>query len=301
MQQFILITCLLAQEPAKKDDFGASKVEVYKTIGDTKLKMHIYNPPDLKAGDQRPAIVFFFGGGWQGGSPKQFAAHARYFASRGMVAMTADYRVYGQHKAKVADCVADARSAIRWARANADKLGVDAKRIVSSGGSAGGHLAAAVATLPGFDPPNEDTAISSRSNAMVLFNPALDLRSEAFKAEPNSKRYQDLLNRFGARAEDLSPSLHVKKGTPPAIVFHGKADATVPFAQAESFSEAMRTAGNRCELAAFDGQAHGFFNFGRDDNKHFIATTTQADRFLESIGYVTGEPSVERFVAEMKK
>jgi len=302
MQNLILFTCLLAaQEPAKKDDFDASRSEVYKTIGDVKLKMHIYNPEGHKASDKRPAIVFFFGGGWQGGSSKQFAVHARYFATRGMVAMTADYRVYGQHKAKVADCVADAKSAIRWVRANADKLGVDPKRIVSSGGSAGGHLAAAVATLPGFDAANEDATISSRSNAMVLFNPALDLRSEAFKAETDSKRYQELMNRFGAKAEELSPSLHVKKGTPPAIVFHGKADTAVPFAQAESFSEAMRVTGNRCELAAYDGQAHGFFNFGRDGNKNFIATTTQADRFLESIGYLTGEPSIERFLADMKK
>src|SRR5690349_21157368 len=86
-----------------------STSEVYKTVGDVKLKMNIFNPEGHKAGDKRPAIVFFFGGGWQGGSTKQFAAQASYFASRGMVAMTAEYRIYGQHKAKVADCVADAK------------------------------------------------------------------------------------------------------------------------------------------------------------------------------------------------
>lgn len=274
--------------------------EVYKTVGDVKLKMNIFNPEGHKAGDKRPVIVFFFGGGWQGGSTKQFAAQARYFASRGLVAMTAEYRVYGQHKAKVADCVADAQSAIRWVRANAARLGVDPERIVSSGGSAGGHLAAAVGTLKSFADANEDTKISSRPNAMILFNPALDLRAEAFKTEADSKRYQDLSGRFGASAEDLSPSLHVKKGTPPAIIFHGKDDSSVPFAQAEAFSQAMRTAGNDCELAGYPGQMHGFFNFGRNDNKFFIDTTTKADRFLISLKYLTGEPNVEQFLSNLK-
>jgi acetyl esterase/lipase len=277
-----------------------SQVEVYKTIDSTKLNMHIYLPSGHKAGDQRPAIVFFFGGGWRNGSPKQFAVHAAYFAARGMVAMAAEYRIYSEHKAKVADCVSDAKSAIRWARANANRLGIDPKKIVSSGGSAGGHLAAAVGILDGFDAPSEDASISSRSNAMILFNPALDLRAASFKTKPDEKRYKDLFERLGASPQKLSPNLHIKKDTPPAIIFHGKDDTSVPFGQAEALSEAMRVAGNRCELAAYDGQKHGFFNYGRDGNKMFLNTTTQADRFLESLGYLQGPPTLEEFLMRLK-
>ena len=88
---------LLAQEkkgPYESDfDLPGSRAEVYKTIGDVKLKIYIYEPKGHKAGANRPAIVFFFGGGWTGGTPKQFQEHCRYLASKGMVAMAADYRV----------------------------------------------------------------------------------------------------------------------------------------------------------------------------------------------------------------
>ena len=105
-----------------------------------------------------------------------------------MVAMAAEYRVYSRHKARVVDCVADAKSAIRWVRKNADRLGIDPDRIASGGGSAGGHLAAAVGTLEEFDEPDEDSSISSCPNAMLLFNPALDLTAEGFNSDPRSER-----------------------------------------------------------------------------------------------------------------
>jgi acetyl esterase/lipase len=59
-----------------------------------------------------------------------------------------------------------------------------------------------------------------------------------------------------------------------------------------AFAEAMQKAGNRCELHSYDDQGHGFFNFGRGGGKMFVATVTDADRFLESLGYVAGEPTV---------
>ena len=69
--------------------------------------------------DKRPAIVFFLGGGWKSGTPAQFQEHAKHFAARGMVAISADYRVASRHDVKAAACVADAKSAIRWVRESA--------------------------------------------------------------------------------------------------------------------------------------------------------------------------------------
>src|SRR6185503_17153828 len=145
----------------------------YKRIGDANLAVHIFEPPGAKS--NRAAIVFFFGGGWTGGSPGQFEQHCRHFASRGMVAMTADYRVNSRHGVKPVTCVADAKSCLRWIRSNAARLGIDPHRVVAAGGSAGGHLAAATATLPDFHQPGEDKAVSSVPDALVLFNPALVL------------------------------------------------------------------------------------------------------------------------------
>ena len=76
----------------------------------------------------------------------------------------------------------------------------------------------------------------------------------------------------GSSREKISPAHHVKPGAPPVIIFHGKADTTVPYATAEAFAAKMKAAGNRCELVGFAGQSHGFFNYGRGNNQYFIET-----------------------------
>src|SRR5437870_9383869 len=116
-----------------------AEIETYKTVGDTKLDLYVYYPAGHKASDKRAAIVFFFGGGWTNGSPGQFEQHCKHLASRGMVAMTADYRVASRNQVKAVSCVADAKSAIRYVRKEAARLGIDPNRIVAAGGSAGGR------------------------------------------------------------------------------------------------------------------------------------------------------------------
>ena len=171
---FVLATSALAQDAPKKQKnyppvMNGATVETYKKVGKTELKVWIFKPEGHKPADKRPAAVFFFGGGWRNGTPTQFEQHCRYLAERGMVAMTADYRVSTRNKTKANACVEDGKSAVRWVRENAKRLGVDPKRIVA-GGSAGGHVAACTGVVNGFEVGNRD--ISSRPNAMALFNPA---------------------------------------------------------------------------------------------------------------------------------
>ena len=71
----------------------ASSVAIYKEVDGYELKAWIFNPPKHQAGAKKPAIVFFFGGGWVGGTPTQFVRHCEYLSARGMVAITVDYRV----------------------------------------------------------------------------------------------------------------------------------------------------------------------------------------------------------------
>jgi acetyl esterase/lipase len=280
-------------------EFSGAQTVTYKMVGETKLALYIFNPEGHKVSDARPAIVFFFGGGWVSGSPGQFEQQCRYLASRGMVAITADYRVASRHNAKAAQCVSDAKSAIRYVRAHAKEFGVDPKRIAAGGGSAGGHIAGCTGTLPGLDEPNEDKSVSSVPDAMVLFNPALTLAPVdgndfgGFGARLPAEK-------LGAEPTAISPTHNVKAGAPPTIVFHGKADTTVPFATVEVFAAAMKKAGNRCEVEGFEGQQHGFFNFGRGDNSMFRATLMQADKFLASLGWLSGEPTVDAFFQSAK-
>ena len=172
--------------------------ETYKTVGDVELKAHIFQivfPGHAPVPEGRTAIVFFFGGGWKSGTAVHFQPHSQYFATRNVVAITPEYRIYDKHKSTVFQCVEDAKSAIRWVRRNAKRLGIDPNKVVAGGGSAGGHLAAALATLP--DEPGEGRKVSYAPNALLLFNPVLDMRHEAFKIAKDSENYRALLRDLG--------------------------------------------------------------------------------------------------------
>jgi acetyl esterase len=116
------------------------------------------------------------------------------------------------------------------------------------------------------------------------------------RPESNTERLEKLASRMGTKAENLSPAHHVRKGAPPTLLLHGKADNVVPYWTAEVFAAAMRKAGSRCELIGYEGQQHGFFNYGRGDNAHFITTTKKMDEFLTSLGYLKGPPMIEKFL-----
>lgn len=288
-----------AQRPTRPtpEHLPGARTEVFKSIDEVELRIHIFEPDELRPGQSNPGIVFFFGGGWRAGDPTQFAQHCVYLASRGMVAMTADYRVLNRHGTKAVTCVKDAKSAIRWIRTNARGLGVDPDRIVAGGGSAGGHLAAAAGVLLEFDETNEDASVSSVPNAMVLFNPPTVLARIGDTTAFDKERFARIQERLGVEPERLSPYHHVREGLPPTLIHHGIDDTTVPYSTVSLFAEAMVKFGNRCELMGYEGEGHGFFNWGRSDNRNFIRTMQETDKFLRSLGYLEGPDTVEQFVA----
>ena len=115
---------------------SAADAIVYKRTANRDLKIFVENPVDWKASDHRPAIVFFFGGRWVGGSPNQFAKQSAYLATRGMVGIRVEYRVIPKGDAgPPIVCVQDAKSALRYVRAHALELGIDPRRIAGAGGS----------------------------------------------------------------------------------------------------------------------------------------------------------------------
>ncbi len=273
------------EDLAPGDKVQPSKVVVYKTAGvkpegTADLQLHIFNPPGHAAGAKHPAIVFFFGGGWNSGSPSQFYPQCFYLASRGMVAVSAEYRVNSRHGTMPPECVADGKSAVRWLRRQAAELGIDPARLAAGGGSAGGHVAAATAFAKGFDEPGEDTAVSCRPDALVLFNPVVDNGPESYGHD----RVKDYWRNF-------SPLHNIGPETPPpAAFFLGTADRLIPVATGERFRDRILEAGGRCELHLYPEQPHGFFNYKNTDN--FFATVTAMDRFLAAIGFLAGPPTL---------
>lgn len=298
----VLLTVLVAPAVAQRGgrgyppDLPDAKQEVYKTAGDVKLSLYVFNPDGHKAGDRRPAVVFFFGGGWQNGSPTQFAPQARYLAGRGMVAICADYRVESRNRVSPIECVEDAKAAMAYVRENAGRLGIDPSRIAAGGGSAGGHLAACTGVVEGFEPPGAKA--NSRPDAMVLFNPAVQLAPLAGQEGLRADAVSRIDARTGGRSKEISPIHHVGENEPPTLILHGTADTTVPFDTVERFGELMREKGNRCEVVGFKDAKHSFFNPRPGNEAVHDATTRLMDEFFVSLGWLKGEATLQMPVAE---
>lgn len=264
--------------PKLTEEAVKNEVRLYKTTPQGDLKLHLSLPVDWKAGDKRPAIVCFFGGGWKNGSYTQFVPLCDYLASRGMVGVSADYRISSIHHTTPDKCVEDARSAMRYVRGHAAELGIDPDRIVASGGSAGGHLAACTALIEGFDAETDGKSISPRPQAMVLFNPVMNY--DEFMPAAVDKDGK-------VTAAQITPNHFIKAGTPPAIFFFGTADKLK--AGATQYLEKAKPLGLRAELWTAAGQGHSFFN----RPPWLQLTAKKADEFLVSLGYLKGEPTVK--------
>ena len=268
----------LAAEPAKVNIQGA-KVETYKVASGDEMKLYILNPKGHNPKrDKRPAIVFFFGGGWNGGTPTQFEQHSRYLAARGMVAAVADYRVKSRQGTDPRACVADGKSAVRYLRKHAKRLGIDPNRLAAGGGSAGGHVAATTGFVDGYDDEKDDKSVSSKADALALFNPVYD-------NGPNQYGH----DRVKEYWEDFSPANNITKDDPPAVVFFGSKDPLVSVATAESFQAKMQKVGLKSHLHVYEGQPHGFFNESKGGTEIFFDTVRKVDKFLVEVGFLNGD------------
>ena len=255
---------------------------VYKQVGAMELHLYVFTPPDRKPGERHPAILFFHGGGFVGGDPSSYVDQCKHFAARGLVAITAAYRLKGQESANVLDSCMDGKSAVRWVRAHADELGIDPGRLVVSGGSAGGFISVFTTFIEKFNDPNDDPKTSCIPNALVLFNPGVEATEEKARQKGGEEAV--------GLVKEISPLGHVRKDAPPTIIFHGTADTTVPIESVLRFQKKMQELGNRCEIVSYDGRKHSFFN--REPDKTDVIQ--KSDAFLTGLGYLKGKPGAQK-------
>lgn len=253
---------------------------VYARPDSTSLKAYVFSP-EKQDGQMCAAIVLFHGGGWAMGEPSWAFGRARRFADRGMVAISAQYRLSDQKTVTPLEAMADARAAIRWVRSHADSLGIDPLRIAAYGWSAGAHLAASAAV---FDTMATSEEVSASPNALVFVSPAVSLMED---------RWAQRLLLGRASVSDISPDEHVREGLPPTLILQGNVDTVTPLAGAKRFCDRMRAAGNSCELHVYEGFGHLFTPAGirddglpRPDSVVSADASARIDRFLDSLGYM---------------
>ena len=177
----------------------------YKHVDGRELQLFVFKPADWRATDRRPALVFFHGGSWTGGAPSQLAPQSTYLASRGLVCISVQYRLLPANEGQSRDlpgvCVKDAKSAFRWVRAYAAKLGIDPARLGVGGASAGGYLAGCIALVPGGDDPADDLQVPLQPAALVLFNPVIGGRPTEAADSSFVRRFQESMAKAGARCD----------------------------------------------------------------------------------------------------
>lgn len=252
---------------------------VYKSSPQAELKLHMY-APETSTSELLPAVLFFFGGGWVNGSHKHFAPHSKYLASRGMIAVTADYRVKNQHGTSPIEAIRDARSALAYLAKHGKDFGIDTAKIAVGGGSAGGHLALTTAMIEQFD---QGQMLEYQPKALVLFNPVVNTSSKGYGAE-----------KFGADSINASPVHHLSLNIPPTIIFHGESDTTVPVENILELGEKMDSLGLPLELRLYPEQQHGFFNMGRQPgHEYFLKTLYETDKFLTKQRFLSEQPFFE--------
>ena len=270
---FLFLTCTLFSQNNKV--FIKSEKVLYKSTEQGDLNLYFYRPLDFDDSKAYNCIIFFHGGGWNSGDYKQFERQSMYFASRGMVAISAEYRIKNKHGTSPINAMEDAKSAIRFLRLNSKSFSINPDRIAAAGGSAGGHLAAVTANINLFDNKNEDLNVSSKPNLLILYNPVIDF---------GSRKWLWINNPSNA-----SPIHNIKEGSPATIIFSGTEDKIVPFETIINYKKIMESVGSRCDIILYEGAEHAFFNRGND----FIDTVFQSDIFLRSNWYLSGEPTIK--------
>lgn len=216
----------------------------YRRVADRGLSAYVFAPPVARKAPAAPVVLLLHGGGWSAGEPGWVFAAARRFAAAGLVAIPLEYRLASSSATPI-DALADVCVGLRWVRAEAASLGVDTTRVAIYGVSAGGHLAAATATI-GCQAAGGPSAIRG-PDALVMLSPALDVARDAY--------FERLLQGRGTAA-DYSPVEHGRAHLPPTIIVHGERDSLTPLHGSQRFCSLVVAAGTRCELQVYPGLGH---------------------------------------------
>ncbi|MEM7601435.1 MAG: alpha/beta hydrolase [Verrucomicrobiota bacterium] len=235
-----------------------------------------------------PAIVMYFGGGWQNGRPALFAPLAQRLAQKGYVCIVPEYRLSGE--APFPAAVHDAKAAIRWTRKNAKRLTADPDRIATIGGSAGGHLSGFMGASNGierFEGMGDHRKTSSEVQASIVMCGPMNMLADgvAERAEAGAKNEvgDAILDFMGGvvpsedpdHYREASPITHLSKASPPMLFIDGENDR--PKLRYPDFWEKMDELGIPHEFVLMPKGPHPFWNM----REWFEPTVEATDQFLK--------------------
>ncbi len=226
---------------------------VFGTGGGRELRCDVYEPPE--AVRKGIGVLLVHGGGWSQGDRTQLKGYGILLGRRGYTCVASEYRLTGE--ALWPAQIEDVKAALRWMRANAERLRIDPEKIVIEGNSAGGHLSLVAAGTPDvadFEGEGGNAGVITEVAAAIAFYPPTGLERRGWGGLPAL---------FGpdAPVETLrgaSPLTYASNAYPPTLIIQGNADEIVPAREATAMYEALHATGAPVELHMFANQPHGF-------------------------------------------
>ena len=273
---FLILGALLGfsvlAETNAPTSFPDTQTYIYRDLKPESLRLFVVKPDGWHTGDRRPAMLYFFGGAWTRGDASKSIGWARMAAKWGMVGVAPDYRTFERFGTTPVEATADARAAMRWVEDRATELGVDTRKIVVGGSSAGGHLAlwTAIERPPYGSVPEESPRI--KPAALILIS------------APSDTEDPSLQQRFGEHMRDVSPLQRLDEKMPPVIMLHGDADPTVPYRIAVALHDKLVASSNVCEFITIPGGGHGIGPDWKDKSRALIKAFLTKQHILPAAG-----------------
>jgi acetyl esterase/lipase len=203
-----------------------------------------------------PAVIYIHGGGWVAGTYKN--SPILQLAGAGYFAASIEYRLAAEAKwpAQIQDC----KLGMRWVRANAATYGIDPNHIGAWGDSAGGHLAACLATMAGVKEYEGDggcPGVSSAVEAAVDFFGPIDFSNPAVRY--NAKALLGVSFEQDPKLwKSASPLTYLQAGDAPVFIAHGDSDRIVRLANSVELDAALTAAGVPHQFLIVKNADHGF-------------------------------------------
>jgi acetyl esterase/lipase len=279
-----VVVFLLISSPLYAGTFSLHEAIEFAAPDDERLLM------DLRIPDGRgphPVILYLHSGAWIMGD--RFGGPAIRQATRGYAVASIEYRLAPQHIWPAQ--VEDAKAAVRWLRANADRFWLDPDRIGVFGTSAGGHIGAVLGTsgevawLEGLELGNAQ--FSSRVKAVIdLYGPTDLLKMEEQKIPciplngndwfmPPSLLMGCPVQQCREWTATANPMTYITADDPPFLIMQGMLDCLVPWKQSVILHDALSAAGVSSQLVLLPRGEHGGSEFDRPEYERVI------DEFLD--------------------
>jgi acetyl esterase/lipase len=242
------------------NDYRVTPNITYLTANSYEARLDVYARTDTAT--VRPVLVYIHGGGWVGGTKKSVIFGLMPWLEMGWNVVNVEYRLGRVSLAPAA--VEDCLCALRWVAANAKQYGFDTSKIVTSGGSAGGHLSLTTGMIPesaGLDRQCPGVPLPKVAGIVNWYGitDVVDLLDGANRKTYAVQWLGSMPNREEI-ARRVSPLTYVRAGLPPILTIHGDADPTVPYTHALRLQQALKEAGVPNQLHTVAGGKHGGFN-----------------------------------------